>query len=188
MKLVKRTVSALLGLGLLFGISNTSLPESKFQRFEKDGFALSLGTNEEMKRYSIEVKTIQKRPVRSVYDGDVDYHFMYYANHISCATGKNPTEYDKNGDGWIKVKNKWKKVGDGMYRSNETTGSVISDVTYDDVPGSPKIDKEVSCKFRVDFDENEEYAAGIFTNKKDALDWACNMINIFKSKNYEKYK
>jgi hypothetical protein len=188
MKNLKKATVMLCSLGLLFGIANAPLAESKFERFKKDGFFLALGTheNEGMKKYTIEIKRYDN--IKTCYDGDIDFHFEYYANHISCATGKSPTEFDKNGDGWIKVKNKWAEIEERVYKSHETTGTSISDISYKDVPGSPKINKDTSCRFWVDFDENEEHAAGSFVNKEYALEWADNMIKIFKSKNYEKYK
>lgn len=188
MKILKKATITLCSLGLLFGIVNTSLPESKFEKFEKDGFYLVLGTHEERgeKKYTIEMK--HDRNTELCYDGDIDYHFEYYANRISCATGKSPVEYDKNGDGWVKATNKWKQLEERVYKSSKETGTTISDISYENVPGSPKINKDVSCKFRVDFDENDEHASGKFLNKEDTLEWADNMIKIFKSKNYEKYK
>ncbi len=188
MKILKKAAVTLCSLGLLFGTANASLAENKFESFKKDGFFLTLGThdNEGMKKYTIEIKRDYNQ--RIFYNGDVDFNFMYYANHISCAIGKSPTEFDKNGDGWIKVKNKWAEVEEGVYRSHETTGSSISDISYENVPGNPKIDKDTSCRFLVDFDENEEHASGRFTSKEDALEWADNMIKIFKSKNHERYE
>lgn len=186
MKILKKATITLCSLGLIFGIASTSLPEGRFERFEKDGFFLALGTHEEEKKYTIEIRKYENQKI--FYDGDSDFQFRYYARHISCATGKSPTEHDKNEDGWIKVKNKYKEIEEVMYLSSEETGTTILDISYEDVPGSPKIDKDMHYRFLVDFDENEEHASGRFYNKEDALEWADNMIKIFKSKNYEKYK
>lgn len=185
MKFKKKLVATLCGLGLLFGFSGIvgiSNADIKVEKFKKDGFNIQLGPSiyldkgEEFYYVMIWNENNIKDDPSLHYDGDTD---VCYYHHTK------PTYLeDKNGDEWVRLDRKWKSKGRGL-ESSSRTGTSVSDISYYDVPGSPRsVPADTLLIMEVDFDENEEYASTTFTNKQDALEWANNMVEIFKSKNY----
>jgi hypothetical protein len=104
-------------------------------------------------------------------DGDIDIAYIYRPAH-------NPFEY-RIGAHWLKVVNKWEKSYNGQLRSNSKTGTYFYKIPYSQVPGKPMgFPLTKTIEFNVDFDENEEFAKGVFFNKESALEWAERMIKI----------
>lgn len=104
-------------------------------------------------------------------DGDTDIAYIYRPPFSSLG--------ERTEARWLKVVNKWKKNYNGQFRSNPHSGSYFYKISYSQVPGKPEgFPMNKTIEFKVDFDEDEEFAKGIFLNKKYALKWAERMIKI----------
>lgn len=111
-------------------------------------------------------------------DGDTDISY-YHSAPFSASDIKSPGK-------WYKIMNKWKKTSNDILENGAHTGSKIYNINYEDIPGKPtNIPLDKDLELRIDFDKGEEFARGIFKNKKSATEWAENMKKIFQ-KEYEK--
>lgn len=184
MKNMKRILAgALAGMVLSFGIvcssaaSEISSPSRGFVITCSSTYYLGEGV-----RYAVEIKSEENKAKdpEFPYDGNKSASYLYCSPGSEAYKLLNQGEYDKNGDGWIKIIHEW--TGD----SRNNTGKIkeISDIAEEYVPGKPSYSKEETfLMFKVDSDTKEEYYAkgDRFASKEAAIEWACNMARFFES-------